>query len=604
MHTACQSKRRAVPFVLLCLAVSASALAAQAAVPEGEIVGTFAKAAMDQGEAVGIGVAVISGTNAPTFHTYGYAVAGDGSNSPRPFRKDDLFEIGSVTKVFTTNLYGQAINAGQLSLQTPLSQYAAQLGPLQGLTGQITLLDLADFTAGMPSYAPLCRNQSGPGCLPAPRPPVKQYTARDFAQYFGGMTPLDYQQKPPQPVSALPAPYFYSDYGVGLLGLLLASTNAPLANSDLQWWNRSVQQNILSPLAMKDTFLYVPQGQDKRRARGYQQAVAFASVAGGQVTGITLVSPGGAYTQAPAVHINGGGGSGAQASATVQNGRVTALSLGNGGTGYVTPAAIAFNNGGSSVIARARIIVKDGKVAAISVGSGGQGYTKVPTVTIQGGRNVSGRDATATAHLANGRVAYVTVDDPGEGYVQPLSVVIDPGGGHTNTVPIWAAAGALKSTLQDMAAFARAALLAPRQQGLYPAALSAGFQLSEAAYACTGANPSLADCPQGAMQSAMSWAVQPADTVNGVPQLVMKDGGLPGYSTFVSMMPDASLAVVVMINSRPPMVAGQGNPVPIQSIANNILYALYAAGAGSGAGAARPHAPPASAGRGPAARPH
>ena len=536
-----------------------------------EIVAAYSRAAVEGGQAVGVGVAVIYGPAAPRLFTFGRSFVGSGAATPsRPFQLDDLFEIASVTKVFTTNLLGQEVHRKRLALLDPLSNFSTQLGTLKPRTGQVTLQELADFTGGFPTYAPMCNSKRVPGCLPSERPPVDQYTARDFARFFRHTTPQNFSVSPPVPATTLPAPYNYSDYAIGLLGLLLAARDQPLGNRDLNRWYNKVRHDILVPLGMLDTYLYVPAKLEPRRVGGYDQAIARARVSGGQVTGITLINSGGRYTQAPRVRLVGGGGTGARATATLDGETVSQITVTSGGAGYLTPATVVFTNGGSTTEAEAQVIVENGQVVAISVNAGGAGYQRAPTVTIGGGRAASGRDATATAHLVNGRVAYLTVDDPGEAYVPPLSVVVEPGGPVEFGVPIWAPAGALTTTLSDFAKFARAALLSHRLGFLIPAPIAHGFRIAQTPYACVGPDPAIETCPAGAMRSALAWAVQPADTANGVPAVISKNGGLQGFSTLVALMPRAGIAVVVMANTS-------GPPGPATTIANDILYALFAA---------------------------
>ena len=54
------------------------------------------------------------------------------------------------------------------------------------------------------------------------------------------------------------------------------------------------------------------------------------------------------YSTAPAVSFVGGGGSGADATATVVNGVVTAVTVGNDGTGYTSAPAVVFTPGGDN----------------------------------------------------------------------------------------------------------------------------------------------------------------------------------------------------------------------------------------------------------------
>ena len=250
-----------------------------------DIVAAYSRAAIKDGQAVGVGVAVIYGPASPRLFTFGRSFVGSGATPSRPFQPDDLFEIASVTKVFTTNLIGQEVRRKRLALTDPLSNFATQLGTLEPLTSQVTLQQLADFTGGFPSYAPLCNSQSMPGCLPSQRPPVDQYTARDFARFFRHAVPQNFSESPPVPATTLPAPYNYSDYAIGLLGLLLAARDQPLGNRDLTRWYNKIQRDILVPLGMLDTYLYVPPALTPRLVGGYDQAIARAQVSRGQVDG-------------------------------------------------------------------------------------------------------------------------------------------------------------------------------------------------------------------------------------------------------------------------------------------------------------------------------
>jgi hypothetical protein len=91
-------------------------------------------------------------------------------------------------------------------------------------------------------------------------------------------------------------------------------------------------------------------------------AVATAIFSAPFVTGYNLVSGGSGYTVAPAVHVTGGGGSGATATATISGGVVTSITPDSAGTGYTStptvtidppPANIAYttfwSNDGTSV---------------------------------------------------------------------------------------------------------------------------------------------------------------------------------------------------------------------------------------------------------------
>ncbi len=548
-------------------------------------VDTFARAALQQGAAVGIAVGVVDKAGAfSQTYTFGYAdVAGK-----KAFAKDSIFEIASNTKVFTTNLLGQAVSEGTLQLADPLSHFAKELGTPQQLeTGEITLEELGDFTAGFPDYPPLCpkdKKKWPPGCRPSARPTIADYGADRFLGLFRNSIPMDYDATPPKPAMGLPAPYFYSNYSTGLLGLLLGTAaGKPATDASVDGWYNAVDQKILRPLGMTSTFLDVPAQDAGRVAGGYAPAIASAEVTGGRITAIQVLGGGDSYSTRPTVTIAGGGGNGATAIAKIKNHSVDAIDVGSEGSGYIAPASLTLNGGGSTKIARATPIVVGDRVTAIEVLSGGAGYQQAPKVTISGGHKAVYRDAKAIATIANGRVVSFTLTDQGVGYVPPLSVTVAPGDPHSNVVPIWAPAGALKSTIADMTRFAAAALTEGAASPNIPVSLTTGFKIAEMPYACAAADPDLnscKDCPNNCAatsnRSGLAWAILPADDAVPVPQIVTKNGALPGFSSQIFLMPSRQLAVVVLVNSASSATGPTGPLVgaPAQVLAFNIGYTL------------------------------
>jgi len=75
---------------------------------------------------------------------------------------------------------------------------------------------------------------------------------------------------------------------------------------------------------------------------------------------------------------------------------ITAIKVVNGGSGYTTAPTVQITDGGGTV-ANATATVSAGKVSAIMVVSGGSGYTTTPSVTITGGGGIG---ATASPLVA------------------------------------------------------------------------------------------------------------------------------------------------------------------------------------------------------------
>jgi hypothetical protein len=181
-----------------------------------------------------------------------------------------------------------------------------------------------------------------------------------------------------------------------------------------------LDRRLLRPLGMRRTFLRLPHGT-RDVARGYETALAGLQVVAGQIAGVTLASPGGLHAGAPLVQVRGGG---------------TGAAIAAAGSGYTAPATVAFSGAGATMEAKAVARIEAGRVAAVAVIDGGTGYFRTPQVTIAGGRTAGGADATATVLIANGQVVHVQVDSPGAGYLPPLSIAVAPGDTAVNAVPV------------------------------------------------------------------------------------------------------------------------------------------------------------------------
>jgi CubicO group peptidase (beta-lactamase class C family) len=175
------------------------------------------------------------------FFPYGKATDAGASFTP-----DTLVEIGSCTKTFTTTLFALAINRNQIVPDTSAQKYMPKGYMLRAQ--QLTPLELADFTSGMPD---------DPTNLPRPleRRSIEYYTVKDFLTWTSRY----------EPTTQLPAPYRYSNAGIGLLSYLVATATG-------KTWEDQVNSEILQPLAMADTTLRLTPEQQKRLAQGHNRA--------------------------------------------------------------------------------------------------------------------------------------------------------------------------------------------------------------------------------------------------------------------------------------------------------------------------------------------
>ena len=141
-----------------------------------------------------------------------------------------LYEIGSVTKVFTGLLLADAVGRGEVSLDTPIATLLPEGVTLpEGAADRITLRMLATHTSGLPRI---------PVELPPDdyRDPYASYGDAELWATLRRVT-LDF---PPGTKAG------YSNLGAGLLGTLLAR-NAGMTYAEL------LAARITEPLGMKDT---------------------------------------------------------------------------------------------------------------------------------------------------------------------------------------------------------------------------------------------------------------------------------------------------------------------------------------------------------------
>lgn len=183
-------------------------------------------------------------------------------------------------------------------------------------------------------------------------------------------------------------------------------------SSKVRFYNRPTLEasSLLYPVV--DTTLATVQYPPPPAVRqALAQAVIFS-----RVNLVNVTNAGTGYTVAM-VSIDGGGGSGADAVATITGGTITMITVTNPGSGYTSVPTVSISGDGTNAAAQAVLL---STVQNIIVLDGGAGYTSIPTVTISGG----GSGATAVATIAGGAVTHISVINPGTGYVVPPDVTV------------------------------------------------------------------------------------------------------------------------------------------------------------------------------------
>jgi CubicO group peptidase (beta-lactamase class C family) len=124
--------------------VTATAASAQSVTPPwAGAVDSLVVAEMSRMNVPGAQIAVVQ--DGRVTYTRGYGVAD--VESGRPVTEHTLFQLGSVTKLFTATLLAQLASEGRLDLQAPISRYVTDLSGRR--VGEVTAQQLIVQTAGL-----------------------------------------------------------------------------------------------------------------------------------------------------------------------------------------------------------------------------------------------------------------------------------------------------------------------------------------------------------------------------------------------------------------------------------------------------------------------
>lgn len=252
-----KERRTALIAFTLIIAVQGAALARTS--DEGAKIEALLKDVVDvQKKTAGVVVGIVD-AEGPRFYSRGRMdVRGDAPVGP-----DTLFEIGSVTKTFTSLLLADMALRGEVKLDDPIVQYLPAGVTAPSRKGRaITFLDLATQTSGLPRMPSNIKPAD-------PTDPYNDYTAEKMYEYLNGHK-LNFD---------VGAQYLYSNIGVGVLGQVLALRGG----ND---YETLVRERILAPLEMNDTTITLEDGLAKRFATPHDDKLkptkpwGFASLAG------------------------------------------------------------------------------------------------------------------------------------------------------------------------------------------------------------------------------------------------------------------------------------------------------------------------------------
>lgn len=191
----------------------------------------------------GVGMVVgIVGRDSRRVVAWGRLDKGD----PRPPDGDTIFEIGSVTKVFTSLLLADMAQRGEVALTDPAAKYLPAGVKMPERGGRaITLVDLSTHTSGLPRMPSNFQPKD-------PANPYADYTVSDLYRFLSTC----------QLTRDIGSQFEYSNMGGGLLGHVLARR----ANTD---YEALVRARITGPLGMNSTGIALTPEMKARLAVGY-----------------------------------------------------------------------------------------------------------------------------------------------------------------------------------------------------------------------------------------------------------------------------------------------------------------------------------------------
>jgi CubicO group peptidase (beta-lactamase class C family) len=162
---------------------------------------------------------------------------------------DTVFDIGSLTKLFTALALADMVARGKMAMDDPLGRYLPADVRVPDFDGKpITLRDVATYTPGLPGW-------------PADMPPL----GAAFPDY-----PVErlYRALSATRLDAAPGTRFvYSNFGYGLLGLALARH----AGMDFE---SLIVSRVCKPLGMESTAITLTPAMQARVSPGHDRKLA------------------------------------------------------------------------------------------------------------------------------------------------------------------------------------------------------------------------------------------------------------------------------------------------------------------------------------------
>jgi CubicO group peptidase (beta-lactamase class C family) len=210
----------------------------------GARVTAIVKPAVDAGQLYGVAVGVIDPKGGA--HVFGFGRVS--SSDARPPDDQTLFEIGSVSKVYTSLLLADAVTRKLVALDDPIKKYLPPTVKVPSSGGrEITLQHLATHTSGLPRMPNNFH----------PKDPLNPYVDYTVEQLYAFLSRI--RSRDPGAV------YDYSNFGAALLGHVLEL-------AEKQRYAELLAARVTGPLAMASTRIELSPAERARLAEGHDES--------------------------------------------------------------------------------------------------------------------------------------------------------------------------------------------------------------------------------------------------------------------------------------------------------------------------------------------
>ncbi|MGI9205514.1 MAG: serine hydrolase [Woeseiaceae bacterium] len=161
-----------------------------------------------------------------------------------PPMSDTVFEIGSISKVFTALLTQVQVDEGRLDWNTAIAEYLPEIEFANAQIAAIRLQELATHTSGLPRLPDNMQFED-------PSDPYAGYGRDDLLAYLAAFDP-----------ESLEKSYAYSNLGAGLLGVIAAGASG-------KNYPTVMTTDVLNPLGLSNTHSGPRQDLVERLAVGF-----------------------------------------------------------------------------------------------------------------------------------------------------------------------------------------------------------------------------------------------------------------------------------------------------------------------------------------------